>query len=178
MRFAAAAASFCFLFFNCLWSSPIEIRRLSWFRVDKAAVGLLGFHSDPATLFAVTQALIHNTFSHQSSKFVATIKVHFSTNSSLTVIYVATFRCPSCLAKPSSSRLRSLSFSPSSSTPSTPTRRSSCESLSPTPQMLSTRSATRPCPTQASWTPKRTSVSTSFPTRRTRPLPSRTLVSV
>ena len=84
----------------------------------------------------------------------------------------------SCRPKPSSSRLRSLSCSRWLSTLSTPTRRSSCESSSPTPPMPLIRSAMSPSPTPPSSTRARISVSTSSPTRRARPSPSVIPVSV
>ena len=56
---------------------------------------------------------------------------------------------------------RSISCCPSSSTPSTPIRRSSCGSSSPTPRMRSTRSASSRSLTSQCWSPTQSSTSTS-----------------
>ena len=80
------------------------------------------------------------------------------------------------LLKVSSFRLRSLSSCLSSSTPSTPTKRSFSEKSSPTHLMLLTRFDMRLCQTQVNWTLAKISESTSSQTRRTRPSHSVILV--
>ena len=65
---------------------------------------------------------------------------------------------------------------PLAQTPSTPTRRSSCENLFPMVRMLSTRSDTPLSPTLPSSTPRRNCSSGSLPMSRLRLSPSGILV--